>query len=64
MSSTRRLAPVPETPPRAVPYLRQSIAREESISLALQERACRDHCLARGYEVAAIESDPGISGRA
>jgi DNA invertase Pin-like site-specific DNA recombinase len=50
-------------PPRAVLYLRQSVAREESISLELQEAACREHCARHGYQVVAVESDPGISGR-
>ena len=48
---------------RAVLYLRQSTYREDSISLELQERACRRHCEARGYHVVAVEADPGISGR-
>lgn len=58
-----RLAAVPDSPPRAVLYLRQSISREDSISLELQETAGRDYCLARGYQVLAVEADPGISGR-
>lgn len=48
---------------RAVLYLRQSTHREESISLELQEAACRRHCEERGYSVVMVESDPGISGR-
>ncbi|MCQ9367386.1 recombinase family protein [Brevibacterium sp. 91QC2O2] len=48
---------------RAVLYLRQSVAREESISLELQESACRRHCEERGYQVVAVKADPGISGR-
>lgn len=48
---------------RAVLYLRQSTYREDSISLELQERACRRHCESRGYHVVAVEADPGISGR-
>lgn len=47
---------------RAVLYLRQSITREDSISLELQETACRNYCTERGYEVVAVEPDPGISG--
>lgn len=58
-----RLRPVPDLPPRAVLYLRQSVAREESISLELQEQACRDYAQRRGYTVVAVEADPGISGR-
>ncbi|AZL13828.1 hypothetical protein CXR25_14100 [Brevibacterium aurantiacum] len=48
---------------RAALYLRQSTHREESISLELQEAACRRHCEERGYQVVMVESDPGISGR-
>ncbi len=58
-----QLRPVPETPPRAVLYLRQSISHDDSISLELQETACRDYCAARGYQVVAVEADPGITGR-
>lgn len=49
--------------PRAVLYLRQSIAREESISLDIQESAGRQYAAQRDYDVIAVESDPGISGR-
>lgn len=49
--------------PRAVLYLRQSVSREESISLELQETAGRAHASQQGYEVIAVEADPGISGR-
>lgn len=49
--------------PRAVLYLRQSVSREESISLELQETAGRTHAEQHGYDVVAVESDPGISGR-
>lgn len=48
---------------RAVLYLRQSTFREESISLELQEAACREYAKRRGYTVVGVESDPGISGR-
>lgn len=48
---------------RAVLYLRQSVHREESISLELQEVAGREYCQRHGYDVVAVESDPGISGR-
>lgn len=60
---TRRLRPVPNTPPRAVLYLRQSVSRDDSISLELQETACRDYCARRGYTVTEVIADPGISGR-
>ncbi|WP_313813037.1 recombinase family protein [Glutamicibacter sp.] len=49
--------------PRAVLYLRQSIAREESISMELQEEAGRRYAEQQGYEVIAVEADEGISGR-
>lgn len=49
--------------PRAALYLRQSTYKEESISLELQETACRTYAEQRGYEVVAVEADPGISGR-
>lgn len=48
---------------RAVLYLRQSTFREESISLELQETACRTYAQQQGYEVVAMHKDPGISGR-
>ncbi len=52
-----------QAPTRAIIYLRQSVYREESISLELQEHACREYCERKGYRVVAVESDPGISGR-
>ncbi|WP_449281207.1 recombinase family protein [Leucobacter sp.] len=58
-----RIRAVPDTPPRAVLYLRQSIARDDSISIELQEIAGRDYCAQYGYEVVAVEVDEGISGR-
>lgn len=51
------------THPRAVLYLRQSTYKEESISLELQEAAGREHAARMGYDVTAVEADPGISGR-
>lgn len=59
----RHLRAVTDTTPRAIIYLRQSVARDDSISLELQEIACRDYCDRLGYTVTAVESDPGISGR-
>lgn len=49
--------------PRAVLYLRQSVSRDDSISLELQENAGRDYAHRQGYDVAAVEADPGVSGR-
>lgn len=60
---TRRLAPVPDTPPRAVLYLRQSTYREESISLELQETAGRQYAARQGYTVVDVLADPGVTGR-
>lgn len=57
------LTAVPAAPTRAICYLRQSTSKEESISLELQETACRDYCKRQGYTVTRIEQDPGISGR-
>lgn len=48
---------------KAVLYLRQSVSREESISLELQETAGRQYAQQHGYDVIGVESDPGISGR-
>lgn len=48
---------------RAAIYLRQSTYREESISLELQETAGRDYAARHGYDVVAVETDPGLSGR-
>lgn len=50
-------------PTRAVLYLRQSVSREDSISLELQEHEGRAYAAREGYDVVAVESDPGISGR-
>ncbi|GAA2773074.1 recombinase family protein [Saccharopolyspora taberi] len=50
-------------PPRAVIYVRQSLYREESVSLELQETSCREHCVRHGYRVVDVIPDPGISGR-
>lgn len=61
MNSKPKLAAGPKL--RAVLYLRQSTFREESISLELQEHQGRAYAERQGYEVVAVESDPGISGR-
>ncbi len=54
---TRALRPVPDAPPRAVLYLRQSEYREESVSFELQETAGREYCARQGYEIVAVEAD-------
>lgn len=57
------LRPVPATRERAVLYLRQSIAREDSVSIELQRIAGEDYCAKQGYDVVAVEIDEGLSGR-
>lgn len=57
------LRPVPDRPPRAVLYLRQSVQRDDSISIELQETAGRDYCSRQGYDIVAVEVDEGLSGR-
>lgn len=52
-----------DQPTRCVLYLRQSVSREDSISLELQEHEGRAYAARKGYEVVAVEADPGISGR-
>lgn len=58
-----RLAAVPDQPPRAILYLRQSTHRDDSVSLELQETAGRDYCARAGYHVVDVVADPGRSGR-
>ena len=50
-------------PKRAVIYVRQSTYREESISLESQEHIAREYAARQGYDVVAVEADPGITGR-
>lgn len=57
------LRPVPAVRPRAVLYLRQSVAREDSVSIELQRVAGEDYCARMGYDVIAVEVDEGFSGR-
>ena len=61
--ATRKLQPVPDAPPRAVIYIRQSVARDDSVSPDLQETACRDYARRQGYQVVDVITDLGISGR-
>lgn len=63
--SPRRPATVPDAAPdttNAVIYVRQSIYRDDSLSLESQEIICQEHCRRHGYHVVAVESDPGRSG--
>lgn len=54
----------PAPSPRAVLYLRVSTDEqaESGLGLAAQEKSCRQWCKRRGYDVAAVERDEGISG--
>lgn len=56
------LRAVPERAPRAIVYVRQSISRDDSVSLELQETAGRDYAARRGYDVIAVVADPGKTG--
>lgn len=63
---SRRLAPVPEHPPRAVIYARVSQVGgrgEDLTSPELQEHAARDYCTRRGYVPVAVLVDLDKSGR-
>jgi DNA invertase Pin-like site-specific DNA recombinase len=55
--------PVEAPRPRAVAYIRVSKERDDMISPELQERAIRDHCDRRGYELTEILTDLDMSGR-
>jgi site-specific DNA recombinase len=57
------LRAVPDRPPRAILYLRQSISHDDSVSLELQETAGRDYAARQGYEVTAVVADPNRTGR-
>lgn len=62
MSITKRPGTSPAPPLRAVLYLRQSVEKEESISLENQEHAAREYCRQRGYAVVVSLSEQ-VSGR-
>lgn len=47
---------------RAAIYTRQSVARDDSVSMELQETACREYCARRGYTVVEVITDRGVSG--
>lgn len=61
--SRGRLRPVPETPSRAVAYIRVSKERDEMISPELQATAISDHCARHGYVVVETLSDLDSTGR-
>lgn len=48
---------------RAIIYTRQSKHRDESISHEIQEGACRQYAVSKGYDVAAVFREEGKSGR-
>lgn len=48
---------------RAAIYMRQSVTRDDSVSLRVQEDRCRAWCDERGYQVVAVGQDPDTSGR-
>jgi site-specific DNA recombinase len=54
---------VPDAPPRAIGYVRVSLAREEMISPELQQQAIKDYCSRRGYHLEQIIEDLDASGR-
>lgn len=45
-------------------YLRQSVTRGDTVSLAVQEERCRAWCEERGLQVVAVGTDPDTSGSA
>jgi DNA invertase Pin-like site-specific DNA recombinase len=51
-----------DEPLRAVIYVRQSAAKEETISLEEQEHACREYCATKGYRVVDVAIEQ-ITGR-
>jgi DNA invertase Pin-like site-specific DNA recombinase len=55
----------PRERPVAIGYTRVSTDRqtENGVSLAAQERAIRDECGRRGWELAKVATDAGLSGR-
>lgn len=59
---TPALRSVPAQPARAVLYLRQSVRRDDSVSMELQETAGRDYCARQGHVVTDVVRDHGISG--
>jgi DNA invertase Pin-like site-specific DNA recombinase len=59
----RSLAPVPETPPRAVAYIRVSKERDDMISPELQMTAISDHCARNGYTLTHTIEDLDRTGR-
>lgn len=61
----RSLSAVPDTPPRALIYIRVSMTgdREELFSPEMQEHADRDYCARRGYHVIGVLTDIDKTGR-
>jgi site-specific DNA recombinase len=53
---------VPAQAERAILYLRQSVKKDDSVSLELQETSGRDHAARSGYEVVDVVPDPNRTG--
>lgn len=58
-----RLSAVPDSPPRAIAYIRVSTAREDMVSPELQMTAIEDHCARMGYRLIETIQDLDLSGR-
>lgn len=58
-----RLSPVPDSPPRAIAYVRVSTARDDMVSPELQLTAIEDHCTRAGYRLVETIQDLDLSGR-
>lgn len=48
--------------PKALIYCRQSVARNDSISIELQETSTRAYAASKGYEVVDVIAEEGVSG--
>ena len=58
-----RLRAVPQTPRRAIGYVRVSMAREEMVSPELQRAAIEGYCDQRGYVLADVIEELDVTGR-
>lgn len=63
MGTRSNLHAVPDTPVRAVAYIRVSKERDEMMSPEIQETAIRDHCARNGYELVEVITDLDLTGR-
>lgn len=60
---TARLSAVPDSPPRAVGYIRVSTARDDMVSPELQLTAIQEHCQRAGYVLIEVIEDLDLTGR-